>query len=268
MKKTTRNILIIGAAIAIGVGVLVSPISETVQRIAVQSITVPAGSSVQTAINTAGVGDTVIVQDDHSTEAITINKGITLTSNNGVVKGVTVSADNVTISELTISKSAGFGVYSTAKNTVVKNNIIIDAQRDGILFSKSTTNGTIIDNIIQRASQSCIEVRGTGNTVDGNDCSGTIQYPNSWTNPPNYLDADCFRFFGSGHIFKNNYCHDITYGAQPGGNNIDPHVDGFQTWGDTGRGIAHDILFDGNVIILSGSGGGVTNKSIQLEGGG
>ncbi len=152
--------------------------------------------------------------------------------------------------------------------------------RDGILLERASSGCTVKNNKLLHVSQAGMDVRGSNHIIESNEISGTIQYPpelkadSYWGNTTQRVaDADCFRFFGVDHVFKNNYCHDISYGIQYGdqgvviGENIDPHTDGFQTWGDASLGIAHDIVFDGNTIILQGSGGGFTNKSIQMAGG-
>lgn len=274
MKKTTSKNGIMWAVlagiVAIGVGMAdyLQPVNvqerqEFAFRSAMPSIALPAA-----------VDGVITLTGDHSEEVLNITEdNVAITGSHPAVVGsrtvvqcVTISADNVTVSDIDVVGCPTFGVYITGKNATFKDSLVRDALRDGTLTSTGSSGAIIKNNTYDQNSQSCIEIRGTGHTIEGNNCSGTVQHKNGEGTDPTH-DADCFRFFGSGHLFKNNYCHDITFGSQPTGTNPDPHIDGFQTWGDTGRGIAHDIVFDGNVIVLSGRGGGVTNKGVQLEGG-
>jgi hypothetical protein len=61
------------------------------------------------------------------------------------------------------------------------------------------------------------------------------------------LDADGMRFFGSGHIFRRNYIHDI---SQSDPENINPHIDSFQTWSGSYNEAASDIIFEQNHVFL------------------
>ncbi|TFH29815.1 MAG: hypothetical protein E4G98_03185, partial [Promethearchaeota archaeon] len=132
----------------------------------------------------------------------------------------------------------------------------------GILLEKTADGCVVKNNRIEHASQSGIEIRGTNHVIENNEIWDTIQYPSEWINPPNYLDADGIRFFGSGHIISGNYIHDIDYKLPE---NPNPHIDCFQTWGDISKGTAHDIVFDGNTCILpDSSGGGASTKGFQI----
>jgi hypothetical protein len=55
-------------------------------------------------------------------------------------------------------------------------------------------------------------------------------------------DADAFRVFGSGHVIRNNYIHDLTLSPASGA-----HMDIFQTFGDNGE-ESYDIVFENNRI--------------------
>jgi hypothetical protein len=153
------------------------------------------------------------------------------------------------------------------KHSRIENNHIHDlASEMGVLLydAPNTSNITVMTNTIYRANNACIQVVGENNLIQGNNCSESKQPLNG--------DADCFRYFGSNHIFRDNYCHDIRYGA-PGYNPSigdyinDAHIDCFQTWNWESRGGAgHDILFEGNFCDLPDQGEDAQAKGFQSEG--
>ena len=108
---------------------------------------------------------------------------------------------------------------------------------------------------------------GQYNLVEGNEIWATIQYHPEWTNPPSWVDADGIRFFGGGHIIRKNYIHDINY-SQP--ENINPHIDCFQTFSDTTyHPVAHGIVFEQNFCkeYTAGSDQNEIGKGFMISGG-
>jgi len=67
-------------------------------------------------------------------------------------------------------------------------------------------------------------------------------------------DADAIRFFGTNHVIRSNYLHDIEYDfgntAKP---NPNPHTDCFQTWGASGE-TTGNILIDRNWCVWPSNG--------------
>ncbi|MGE5410137.1 MAG: hypothetical protein ACM3MI_04185, partial [Clostridiales bacterium] len=104
-------------------------------------------------------------------------------------------------------------------------------------------------NRMIRCGQAGIQVGGQKNVIDSNEISGTIQWAK--TNPQN-LDADGMRYFGSGHIIRKNYIHDIVLSDPE--NSASPHIDCAQTWGP-----AENIIFEQNNFSL-----GEHNKNKQI----
>ena len=117
-------------------------------------------------------------------------------------------------------------------NCDFEGNYIHYATRGGIrVFARlgkesGTSNCTVKNNRLYRNATAGIEVYGRNNLVEGNEIWGTIQHHPKSTEVVG-ADADGMRFFGSGHIIHGNYIHDISY-RDP--ENIDPHIDCFQTW--------------------------------------
>ncbi|MCR4308369.1 MAG: right-handed parallel beta-helix repeat-containing protein [Candidatus Berkelbacteria bacterium] len=150
----------------------------------------------------------------------------------------------------------GTGITVTTANCLIEDNYIHDVSGYGIYLSPTSSNCIVRNNKIARASSSGIWVSGQNNLIENNDISKTIQLaPHS-----NGGDANCITFFGSGHTFRGNYCHDIyTDGILV----TDAHIDGFQTWDWTSvGGVGHDILFENNTMMFQRGG-----KIWQVEGG-
>ena len=138
------------------------------------------------------------------------------------------------ITNTTTTEPGGYGVYVVGSNNVVSSNYVHDLYFEGIVVSgegnpnSSTTAYNIVSgNRVVRASMAGIHVEGLYNTVYYNDISWTRQYPTGGPRRSG-ADADGIRFFGFGHHLTSNNIHDIRYGTTE---NVDPHVDCFQTWG-------------------------------------
>jgi parallel beta-helix repeat protein len=207
--------------------------------------------TIQKAANTAQSGDSVSVLAGNYPERVTVNRGITFQAQGTVVtRGFTVNADNVTIRGFEItdtpgSGNTGWGIYLAGSNCVIEDNYIHYAIRGGIIIaSSSVSNCQIRNNRLYRNSQMGMDIRGQYHLIEDNEIWGTIQYHPSWTNPPSWVDADGIHFFGTGHIFRGNYIHDILY-SDP--QNPTPHIDCFQTWADDPGDAANSITFEQNI---------------------
>jgi parallel beta-helix repeat protein len=121
-------------------------------------------SQIQDAVTAAKAGDTIIVKDGTYTENITVDKSLTIESENGADKAIVqaavtnadvfkVTAENVTIDGFTVS-----GATSTGKS--------------GISVSGSCT---VINNLTSGNSQG-ISIMGSNNTVSNNTCTLSGRY--------------------------------------------------------------------------------------------
>lgn len=191
--------------------------------------------TIQKATNTLSSGETVIVSVGTYGETVNVSRSGIIFQANGVVtmKGFYITGNNTTVTGFIVNDSPGYGVELRGSNSTIKN------------------------STITKARNACIFVAGQNNLIENNDCSYTIQ---PYTNGG---DADCFRYFGGGHTFRGNYCHDIPW---DGVLVRDAHTDCFQTWNWTSiGGVGHDILFEKNVCILPFRGGGFGAKIWQAE---
>jgi hypothetical protein len=225
-----------------------------------------AWRTIQHAVNTMPSGESVQVESGTYAEHVTIVRdGVTVQADPNatsapVVQGFTITADNVTVDgfEITFQNNStpgGYGVYlHGASNAVVENNYIHDLCHDGVRFDSTDSSDQVLNNRIVHAQESGITIDGAGNLIQGNEIWGTYQHPSvlggiyavCTNDGGSGSDADGIRFFGSNHIIRSNYIHDIEYDF---GNsslpNPNPHTDCFQTWGESGETTAN-ILIDRN----------------------
>lgn len=205
-------------------------------------------------------GDTAIVASGTYPERVTVTRSgssgrriVYRASGRAVTRGFTIRADHIVVEGFEITNTPndstnGDGVHVQGRYCTVSGNYLHDITREGIYVGSKNfddprvSNNLIRNNRIVRAGRAGIRITGRNSIVEGNDVSHTLQYPPTWTHPPSSgMDADGIRFFGSGHIIRRNYIHDILT-SDPG--NVDPHIDCFQTWGP-----ARDIVIEQNLCI-------------------
>ena len=217
--------------------------------------------TIRHAADAVGPGDTVIVLAGDYPERVFINRPgasgapITFKAQGKVtMRGFTVKTDHIALIGFDISNTDdhwenGWGIFLEGSHCTIEDNYVHYATRGGInLYSApgsyaSTSHCVVRNNRLYRNALAGIDVYGRDNLIEGNEIWGTIQYHPGWSDPPGWVDADGIRFFGSGHTIRKNYIHDITL-QDP--ENVDPHIDCFQTWSDTFHERAQDITFEQN----------------------
>jgi hypothetical protein len=215
--------------------------------------------TIQKAADTVSPGDTCLVLAGSYDERVQIvnsgesNLAIQYIAEGRVIsQGFTIKADYIHVVGFEVTDNVdgpedGNGIYVVGSYCEIKENYIYDVARQGIRLdaddpdSPSTRNCLVKDNIIVRAGQAGIDIYGRNHIIENNDISHTLQYTPQRPNPP-FPDADGLRFFGSGHIIRKNYVHDILLSDN---GNVDPHIDGAQTWGP-----AYDIIFEQNFFDI------------------
>src|SRR5258708_12571714 len=104
---------------------------------------------------------------------------------------------------------------------------------------------SVLNNSIWRAEMAGVQADGKYDLIQGNEVSGTQQYPSraggiySACTIGEGADADGFRFFGQHQVFRSNYAHDI-YTALP--TNPAPHPHCFQTSGSPPMRLDHTLI--------------------------
>ena len=217
--------------------------------------------TIQKGADTARAGDTIVVSAGNYDERVQVtNSGksgapiIYQASGAVTMEGFTVKADYITIKGFEITNTPddpqnGYGIFLEGSDCDLENNYVYFATRGGILLFADPTNEAatshciVRNNRLDRNSQYGIDVNGMDQLVEGNEIWDSIQYHPKWLNPPSWVDADGVRFFGSGHILRNNYIHDINY-SDP--YNKDPHIDCFQTFADANHEAANNIVIEQN----------------------
>ena len=217
--------------------------------------------TIQKAADTLAAGGKVIVLSGNYPERVkvthsgTANAVISFQADNGVVmQGFTIKADYISIKGFEITNTPnddvdGAGVYVHGSYCDIENNYIHFATRSGILLQAdpsnyaATSHCIVRDNRLYQNSQNGIDAQGNNHLIEGNEIWGSIQYHPKWVNPPSWVDADGIRFFGSGHILRKNYIHDILYGIPE---NKNPHIDCFQTWTDQNHIAGNNTVIEQN----------------------
>jgi hypothetical protein len=215
-----------------------------------------AWQTIQKAADAMAAGDYCIVlagdydERVHVTTSGSSGDPITYWAESTVtMKGFTVKANYITIRGFDVTDTDnywddGIGIFVEGSHCVIEDNYVYFATRGGITVfadpsnASTTSDCEIRNNRLYRNAMAGIEINGRNHLVEGNEIWRTIEYHPKWTNPPSWVDADGMRFFGSGHTIKKNYIHDIRLDDPE---NVDPHIDCFQTWGP-----AYDIVFEQN----------------------
>ncbi len=236
-----------------------------------------AWRTIQHAANVIQPGDTAMVAAGNYAERVRVTRSgaadelMDFEAQPGasvVVRGFEVDGDYVRVAGFEITNQStteptGFGVYVTGSNDVIDGNYVHDLYFEGIVISGSggaassaTARNTVSNNRIVRAAMAGIHVEGQSSVVERNEISATRQYPSGGPRR-NGADADGIRFFGSGHVLRSNYIHDIQYGTAE---NPDPHIDCFQTWGP-----ASNITIERNLCVWPSTSESTDNEASSIE---
>ena len=144
------------------------------------------GESIQTAVNTADPGDTIIVRDGTYTENVNVNKHLTIKSENGsdvtIVQAKNsndeifkVTANYVNISGFTVIGAighiywpAGIYLYDSCNSTIANNNV----SNNGIgIRLLCTNNNTISNNNVSNNKYGISHEGGSNNVIANNSVS-------------------------------------------------------------------------------------------------
>jgi hypothetical protein len=271
MMRFKKRFFILGAAIIPILGLSFSAQAATYYVSEASGDDTNVGTSREAPLRTvakahekAVVGDTVrVLKGIYDTRVYIRRSGapgnpIVYEAEPGVVcVGFTVQASYVRIVGFEITRTVndwadGAGIHVVGKYNEILSNYIHDVTRVGIQVHSSNADSPDVSNCIIRGNRivkaglAGIEILGRNHLVESNDISHTLQYPKTWTNPPSWADADGIHFFGSGHIIRKNRIYDITF-ADP--ENINPHIDCFQTYGP-----AYNIIFEQNYCNIQADG--------------
>ena len=228
--------------------------------------------TIQKAADTAQPGDFVVVlEGDYLIdERVYVNNSgsdgmmVTFQTDGQVeMRGFTIKADWITVRGFEIPETTpsevgwedGHGVFVHGDHCRIEDNYIHFTTWPGIMLyalegmANPSSYCIVKNNRIHRCQGAGILVNGRNHLIEYNEVWETIQKHPHWTEWPGWVDADGMHFHGSGHVFRGNYIHDISY-DQP--ENDDPHIDAFQTRYAPGElEKATNILFEKNVVDLT-----------------
>lgn len=215
--------------------------------------------TIQKAANTLRADDTVIVNAGTYNERVNITnyhgssgslisfvaqgtvkcQGFTITRNFIQVKGFTATAI------VSGWVKDAYGIYVEGSNCLIEENYAYYCPTGGICAAPAAANCIFRNNRCSRNVLNGFEIDGVNHLIENNEIWGTICYypPTGWA-PTG--DANGVQYLGSGHIFRGNYIHDISF-YDPENVGYSPHIDAFQTFGSGG---GSNIVFERNLIIL------------------
>jgi hypothetical protein len=211
--------------------------------------TVAAGGNIQKAINDAVAGAVICVKaGDHSGVSLTINKAVTVRANGVVkIKSAALTGGNATLDGFTIVGGAAgapaAGVNVTGKSNKIVNNLI---NGHGLKYgincyqNKCGSDTLIAHNTITRTNNYGIYMlNGDHITVERNNIYDLYDSVN------NGLDVDGIRLFGTNHIIRHNYIHDLNAKLSVS----KPHVDCIQHYQSAGTPGAANMTIENNFCV-------------------
>lgn len=221
------------------------------------------------AAELVGAGDTVLVRAGTYLEDVTFARSgtasspITFVGEAGAKLVTDRSQDDASVwirADYVVFR--GFDVegniHVRGHYNVVEDNYVHDSyQKGGIHLSASERNAAdctfniVRRNRIYKTVGTGLYLEGQNHLVEQNEVWRIVDHAPDGSNQ---TDADGMRFFGSHHLVRGNYLHDIWQTDMAGA----PHIDMMQTWEE-----AHDIVFDGNVMHNPNPSG--SNRILMLE---
>jgi len=152
----------------------------------------------------------------------------------------------------------GVGIHVPGSYIEVVNCHAYENKEGGLDTSRSSDHCTIKNNKFYKNGGRGAMIEGTNHLIENNEIYDSRCAPCNG-------DADGFDVFGSGHTFKGNYIHDISYSNNPG---YSPHIDAFQTWQDQYHAAIQNSVFEQNWIeLLVSLSGWEHGTGWMLEGG-
>ncbi len=231
------------------------------------TITVNPGQSIQSAVNQASNGDTIIVNDNNNQsytykESVTINKKINIIANGNV----TIDAQNTNSAALTVypdgsgtsiknfnlAKTNYAIVIDNAQNCIIEHNSISGASLVGIQFYGNIANSNVYYNNITGLNPK----QGNGISFEDGTVTDNTVYGN---NIRNFLNGILFndksvsntiaknRVFSTDYTGAGIYSTDNSNDLQIISNEVIGARDGISIQ-KIGNGIASDYLISGNVV--------------------
>lgn len=216
------------------------------------TVYVDAGQSINNAISGAAGGAVICVRGgNYSTQTVTLNKSnVTVRAlAKAEIKGADVSGAGSTFEGFTVVggayKSPETGITFSGSNVKILNNLINGTE---LIYGISCPAGSCNSALISGNTVTGIESigmyidNGTGTVVERNNIYDLVSSRGEY-------DVDGIRFWGTNHIFRYNYIHDINqFKSFTDSSGDTPHTDCFQTY-NSGSKPVDSILIENNYCV-------------------
>jgi len=184
----------------------------SLEAVAATNITVHPGDNIQSAVNKASAGDTIIVYSYHNAsytykESVVVNKKLFFRSSgsvtiqakntNSAVFTVNSNGAGTSIKNFKLTKSSYCVVINNANNCLISGNTITDASLVGVQFYGNSYNNSVVNNKIYGLNP------GIGNGISFE--YGTVSYNNISSNTiGNFLNGVLFNNVSSSNLVYKN----------------------------------------------------------------
>ncbi len=215
-----------------------------------------AYTDIQTAVDAAKPGDTVLIQDGKYNGTINVNVSGTeetpitikaIGENAELFGNINISGRWIRLEGLHLTAySDGIlwkegercvGISVTGSHIEVVKNTIYHAYTYGIECADASSYILISENHLLETSAGIV-ANGDNNTYEYNEIEAIGNYA-----PMRGADVDFFRVFGKNVVVRGNYCHGIIKGEHLGGS----HVDFVQVYDDN-RYESQNVLIENNIV--------------------
>ncbi|MCW7080468.1 MAG: right-handed parallel beta-helix repeat-containing protein [Candidatus Methanospirare jalkutatii] len=219
--------------------------------------------TIQSAVNAASTGDTIIVRDGLYKEHVIVNKQLTIKSERGyancVVNGegsdvFALYADGIRIEGFTIT-GGRHGIFINSNNNSISNNNISSNNEDGI-YIPSSNNNIISNNIISNNDDGISLWYSNNNCISDNIISNN--------NNGTYIYHSNNNSISNNNILNNGYGIYLEYsnGTNILNNNISNNGCGIYLWYSNKSSISYNnISYNGYGIILGWCYYGYSNEN-------
>jgi len=168
-------------------------------------------------------------------DTVTVNRGFTITGNY-----INIHGFRVTGAWTCNWGQTDYNIHVDSDFVEIANIYCYGGKHAGIMLFLHSDHCIIRDSEFNQCEFAAMDVRGNNHIIENNNihdsrCSSCA------------YDANGILFCGSGHIFRRNYIHDITYTNNPG---YGAHIDGMECNYDSDHPIATDCIFEKNRIDL------------------
>jgi parallel beta-helix repeat protein len=212
--------------------------------------TVTTASNPQTAVKNARAGAVICVKPgNYSTATLTVDKAVTVRAN-GVVslKNIVVTGSNAVVDGFTVVGGTlgnpNYAIKFSGTGHKIVNNLV---RGRGIWYAIGCEQSAGCGRNVLIAGNTITGVHNFGIFLWGGDRI-TVEKNNVFDlfQSQSVDDVDAMRAWGTNHVVRNNYFHDINAGKSAGS----PHSDCFQSYQASGSPrLSSNILYENNYCV-------------------